>query len=222
MRSAFAAVLVTTALLPAGLAAQTAAPPQQTAPTVAPLEPGQRPAAITGGGQAEQAGAQSGPADICRELVAFVQPAGRPSGATPAPAQVQEQGKTSSGATAVTAPPHSKAEADAARPSGEGAPTTSGMSGPVPRATTEGTPGPQAAGQSQFVTQPRPAPPDAATTPKPTAAMVDKALAAAAANDIAGCRSTAQEMRRAGVAMPPALIALAALELEYHLKTEPR
>ena len=47
-------------------------------------------------------------------------------------------------------------------------------------------------------------------------------LAAAAANDIAGCRSTAQEMRRAGVAMPPALIALAALELEYHLKTQPR
>ena len=221
MRSAFAAVLVTTALLPVGLAAQTAAPPQQTAPTVAPLEPGQRPAGITGGGQAEQS-AQGGPADICQELVAFVQPAARPSAATPAPAQVQEQGQTSSGATAVTAPPHSKAEADAARPSGEGAPTTSGMSGPVPRATTEGTPGPQAAGQSQFVTQPRPAPPDAATTPKPTPAMVDKALAAAAANDIAACRSTAQEMRRAGVAMPPALIALAALDLEYHLEAQPR
>ena len=46
-------------MLPAGLAAQTAAPPQQTAPTVAPLEHGQRPAGITGAGQAEQAGAQS-------------------------------------------------------------------------------------------------------------------------------------------------------------------
>ena len=45
---------------------------------------------------------------------------------------------------------------------------------------------------------------------------------AAAANDIAACRSTAQEMRRAGVGMPPALIALAALELEYHLNPQPR
>ena len=222
MRSAFAAVLVATPLLPTGLAAQTAAPPQQTAPTVVPPEPGQRPAGMAGGAQAEQPRPQSGPANICQELVAFVQPAAPPSAAAPAPAQVQEQAKTSSDATAVTAPPHTKADADAARPSGEGAPTTSGMSGPVPRATTEGTPGPQAAGQSQFVTQPRPAPPDATTTPKPTPAMVDKAEAAAAANDIAGCRSTAQEMRRAGVAMPPALIALAALDLEYHLKTQPR
>ena len=40
------------------------------------------------------------------------------------------------------------------------------------------------------------------------------AEALAQANDIRACRDAAQHMRRAGVALPPALIALAGLKLE--------
>jgi len=36
----------------------------------------------------------------------------------------------------------------------------------------------------------------------------------AQSNDIRGCREAAQRMRRAGAALPPALIALAGLRLE--------
>jgi hypothetical protein len=79
------------------------------------------------------------------------------------------------------------------------------------------------------VTQAKPAPQPAApaapagpTAPKPSPAAVEKAKAAAAGNDIAGCRSATQEMRRAGVALPPPLIALAGLELKYHQAAQPR
>jgi hypothetical protein len=190
---------------------------------------------MAGTGQAQAASAGRGPANICQELMAFVQTASAdasPAGQAQAQSQAQPESKPQAAAgaaqtppaqqTAVTAPPQSKAAADAARPSGEGAPTTSGIPGPVPRATTQGTTGPQAQGQRPFVTQPQPAPPNATTTPKPTPAMVEKAQAVAGGNDIAGCRSTAQEMRRAGVAMPPPLIALAGLELKYHLAAQPR
>jgi hypothetical protein len=43
---------------------------------------------------------------------------------------------------------------------------------------------------------------------------LQQAEALAQANDIRGCRDAAQVMRRAGVALPPALIALAGLRLE--------
>src|SRR3712207_8322784 len=44
---------------------------------------------------------------------------------------------------------------------------------------------------------------------------IEKAEAAASSNDIAGCKAAAQEMRRAGVALPAPLIALAGLDLKY-------
>jgi hypothetical protein len=43
---------------------------------------------------------------------------------------------------------------------------------------------------------------------------LQQAEALAQSNDIRGCRDAAQQMRRAGVALPPALIALAGLRLE--------
>lgn len=238
----FAALLVSTALLPAGLAAQTAGQPGQppsampASPAgppsvIAPAQPGQPPIpGVSGADQAQEASGQRGPANICQELIAFVQPAPANEAVPGAQSQAQPQSQGAARApeprqslqTAVTAPPQSKAVADAARPSGEGAPTQSGLSGTTPRATSQGTSGPQAEGQRPFVTQQQPAPPNATTTPKPTPAMVEKAQAAAAGNDIAACRSTAQDMRRAGVAMPPALIALAALDLKYHLAARPR
>jgi hypothetical protein len=43
---------------------------------------------------------------------------------------------------------------------------------------------------------------------------VQQAEALAQANDIRGCRDAAQQMRRAGVALPAGLIALAGLRLD--------
>ena len=103
-----AALIATTALLPAGLAAQTASPPEQPPaavpspggpPPAAPAQPGQ-PAAMQPGpamdatqpGPAPQASGRPGPANICRELVAFLEPpapAPAASGSPAAPVQAQ-------------------------------------------------------------------------------------------------------------------------------------
>jgi hypothetical protein len=73
--------------------------------------------------------------------------------------------------------------------------------------------------QSQAATAPQtsgqPAPiPTAAPAAKPPPVPLPEAEALAAANDIRGCRDAAQKIRRAGVAMPPPLLALAGLRLE--------
>jgi hypothetical protein len=187
-------------------------------------------------GGAAQAGARKSPANLCTELAAIVRPL------TQAPAPAAAQGPAAASApqptpaqqTAVAAPPQG---GPTAQPSGQGAPTQSGIPGPTPQATTQGTPGPQAAGQSPAVTQPQapsgqgsaqapaqaaprpaqaaPAAPAAPSAPKPTPAAIEKVEAAARGNDIAGCKAAAQEMRRAGVAMPAPLLALAGLDLKY-------
>ena len=64
-----------------------------------------------------------------------------------------------------------------------------------------------------------PVPPaDVKSTPKESVLDMAKAEELAAGNDIAACQKTAREMRVAGVAMPPPLMALAALDLQYHPK----
>jgi hypothetical protein len=50
--------------------------------------------------------------------------------------------------------------------------------------------------------------------PKPTPEVVEQVEAAARSNDIGACRSAAQQMRRAGVAMPAPLIALSAMSVK--------
>jgi hypothetical protein len=228
----FAALLATTAVIPVGIAiAQTPPVPQ----------PG--------------AGA-SGPANICQELTAFLQPP------TPAAAQANAPAATPAQQTAAAAPQQASGQgaapaqpsaggaqaggqsATTTQPSGQGAPTASGISGPIPSGNTQGTTGPQAAGQNPAVTQPQgqagqggaggspkpapaaqaaaPAAPAAPEAPKPTPAAIEKAQAAARDNNIAGCRGAAQEMRRAGVALPAPLIALAGLDLKYLQAAQPR
>ena len=44
---------------------------------------------------------------------------------------------------------------------------------------------------------------------------LEEGQALASSNDIAGCKGAAQSMRREGVDMPPALMALAALDMQY-------
>jgi hypothetical protein len=85
------------------------------------------------------------------------------------------------------APAVEAAKPPAVQAPGAPAPHVSGMPGPVPQEPGGG---------------------------KPTRITLDQAEALAQANDIAGCRDAAQQMRRAGAAMPPALIALAGLRLD--------
>ena len=90
-------------------------------------------------------------------------------------------------------------------PQGAGAPAVEAAQGAP--AATQGSTAPQASGM--------PAPiPQGENPGRPAPANLQQAEALAQSNDIRGCRDAAQQMRRAGVALPPALIALAGLRLE--------
>jgi hypothetical protein len=180
-----------------------------------------------------------GPADLCQELLAFVQrPAEERAAEGDSPPQV---------ATAVEAPSQ-----DEPSPQPEGgndaSQEASGMSGPVapggagtpgPQVGAQDEPAPPASGQAAASGQERAAAPasqeagapgsaeakqvagptqgSAAPPPttNPNAAQVEKAQAAARDGDIGQCRTVAQEMRRAGISMPAPLLALAALDLKF-------
>ena len=117
-------------------------------------------AALAPSARAQTAGAQTAggdpatgaPANICGELVAFLQP--KPAPANPPPA---------------------------AAPQG---PTTAAPAAPTPGAG------------------------------KPPAITLEEATGLATANDLRACQQAAQKLRRAGLALPAGLIALAALKPE--------
>jgi len=77
----------------------------------------------------------------------------------------------------------------AAPGSGQNAPQTAGLSAPVPAAAT--------------------------STPKETIMSVPDAEALAATNDHQACRNAARKLRIAGVAVPPPLLALTALDPKF-------
>jgi hypothetical protein len=52
-------------------------------------------------------------------------------------------------------------------------------------------------------------------TPKESVMTVADAESLAQSNEIKGCRDAVQELRLAGVAVPPPLLALGALDLKY-------
>jgi len=186
-----------------------------------------------------EAASRRGAANLCQELLAFVQrPAEERAAEGDSPPQV---------ATAVEAPSQ-----DEPSPQPEGGNDASqeaaGMSGPV-APEGGGTPGPQvgaqdepaspasgqeaASGQEQVAAPASqgtgtpqsaeakqvagPTPGSAAPPPatNPDAAQVEKVQAVARDGDIGQCRVVAQEMRRAGISMPPPLLALAALDLKF-------
>lgn len=148
------------------------------------------------------------PANLCQELIAFVRQPAAGAQAADTPPRL---------ATAVSAKNNSDASA---KPAAETTPQgSSGQSGQI-TASGPGAAGPQ--GQSQNSAAPAgstatasgpernesPAQPDPS---KPTAENVTRIEAAAQANDLPACRAAAQTMRRAGVVMPPPLLALAAM-----------
>lgn len=163
--------------------------------------------ALPGMAAAESAGR---PANICKELVAFLHPPAQPASTGPSNAQ---------SSTAVTAP-----GSGSQKPAAEGeTQKNSGLSGPT-AASGPGASGPQGgtqngnapSGASAQAPAPAAAPAaPAAPPPKaPSAASIEQGDAVAGANDIAGCQRVARQIRRDGVVMPSPLISLAALDLK--------
>jgi len=131
---------------------------------VAPNAPRSAPEVLSGN-------ADGGKADICQELVAFVQKASDETLKADPPRNAATQPQSTQG-------PINNSSQDTSQ-------RQSGVSASVPRD-------------------------DAAKAP---AAMLslEKAQTLAEAHDLRGCQRAAQQMRREGVALPPGLLALAAL-----------
>jgi hypothetical protein len=156
------------------------------------------------------------PANLCQELVAFVhQPdAARGSDATPAQQSTAVSAKKPGDPSAKP----SDASGAAQQTSGQSGQVTSsgpGAAGPqgeaqnkaAPSGTTATASGPDRSGTPAGSTAPF-----APEVHKPSPENVQQVEAAAASNDLLGCRAAAQKMRRAGVVMPGPLLALSALD----------
>jgi hypothetical protein len=157
------------------------------------------------------------PANLCQELLAFVH---QPDPALKADAPPPQL------ATAVSA---KKEGSDSVKPSEVGgAPAqNSGQSGQI-TASGPGAAGPQGdaqntaapAGSTATATDaPKAAPaasasPAAPSSPKPSPEDIQQAETMAGTNDLRGCRTASQAMRRKGVVMPSPLLALSAMKLE--------
>jgi hypothetical protein len=226
MRISMLAALATVSALYAGaVMAQTAALPT----------PAEQPGSTS---------ARSGkPADLCAEVLAFVHPPAVASASAPAaaaaPASPQAQAAAAqppaNAATAVTAPAQSGsapqpssgggAPQQSSSLSGQVTPSGPGASGPQGAAQPGGGGPPPASGDAK-APAPQPAPQQAAAAPasaapaappppKPTAAQIEKVETAARDHNLQACHGVAQEMRKAGIVMPPPLLALAALDLKF-------
>ncbi|MFU0507023.1 hypothetical protein [Pseudaminobacter sp. NGMCC 1.201702] len=192
-------------------AAQTATPVAP--PTMAPSDP------------AAQNTRTGRPANLCQELLAFMkappEAAAPAAGAKPAAAPPQQAAPAQQAGTSGSsgaAPPKSPAQTGSAQEvTGQrGVATDSPAPNNAKVATGTVTNAPQKESRAA------PLPPDDVTsTPKESVITVEKAEELAAANDIAVCQKTARDMRLAGVAMPPPLLALTALDLKFQQTAEP-
>jgi hypothetical protein len=199
----------------------------------APAAPAQAAPASDAPAASQQAGT-TGPANLCQELVAFMKapPPEAAAGAAPAKpaaaapsqaaqqpdrqAKAAEQGTTPPSGEAV--PPQSGADTGSAQ-------ALSGQSGPAHAAPVQ-NPAPVAESNVQNAEQKSslsaPVPKDTSSTPKDSVMSVSEAEELASANDIAACQDAARELRLAGVAMPPPLLALTALDLQYQQTGTPQ
>ena len=166
---------------------------------------------------ADAAGKPAGkPANLCLELVAFLK---QPSPAAQAAAGASAPGGEAKAdpklTTAVQAPKPGDQPVKAA---GTGAPSESGISGPINNNAGQGAPGPQGADQKHA--QPTAASPTPAIVPAPRSAQgkitLDEAQALADAKDMGGCRDATQKLRRAGTPLPAGLLALGALDPKFY------
>ncbi|MGK9339749.1 hypothetical protein KXR65_27780 [Sinorhizobium meliloti] len=194
--------------------AQTATPP-------APLSP-------QSASPIEAASPPGGPANLCQEILSFMKapPPDAPQAADakktavtaaqqakpPQPASSQQGSAGLAGTTTTGKDPSG----------GGGSNSAQAVTGQDGVATDAPEPGKDQANAGSVANAPQkesraaPLPPaDVMSTPKESVLSMEAAQQLADANDIAECQKTARKMRVAGVAMPPPLIALAALDIRY-------
>ncbi|MGU3360088.1 hypothetical protein ACLBWX_07135 [Methylobacterium sp. M6A4_1b] len=159
-----------------------------------------------------------GPANLCQELIAFVQ---KPE------EKKQEAATPAKQATAVS---NSSGKSEGQPSTGAGEPQQkSGLSGPTntdTKAPTSDTRAPVSDGktvltQANAAAKSPPSTGASAPSPKPDPAVVAQIEAAAGSNDQTACRAAARAMRVAGVVMPPPLLGLAALNPKFFAGSQP-
>jgi hypothetical protein len=159
--------------------------------------------------------AAMGPANLCQELVAFMQ-APPPAAAAPAGAAPAKPAAASPSGEGVPQKPSSKTES---------AQSATGHSGPAHEAPKQhaGSASEASAQKPELKSSlSAPVPKAPATVAKETILTVAEAQELAGTNDIRACRDAARKLRLAGVAMPPPLLALTALDLRYQQTAAPR
>ncbi|MCT7377188.1 hypothetical protein [Chelativorans salis] len=162
------------------------------------------------------------PANLCQELLAFVREnppeaddaQGNPPEADAPADQSAAAGEDSSPASGEAVPPQPSSESSSAQ-------EQSGQSGPAHEAPDPNT---EAATQSNGEDAPQtsglsaPVPPEASEAEEDVPLNLDRAEELADANDIVACKDAARKLRLAGAAMPPPLLALTALDLQYQTR----
>lgn len=123
-----------------------------------------------------------------------------------------EAGENSAPASGKAVPPQSPTKTGSAQDiSGQSGPA---HSAPEPNATSAAQGNVQNAPQTSGLSAPVPTQPT--STPKESVMDMTQVQALAETNDIGACQKAAKELRLAGVAMPPPLLALAALDLKFY------
>lgn len=181
------------------------------------------------------------PANLCQELLAFVETSSSEGEAAAAPAaaaddsaegvdaaegQPAEEGAETEAAAAGDDSAPASGEAIASQPVEEtsSAQAASGQTGPAhgaPEPNSDSTEMGGAKNADLKAGMSAPTPTDGESAPKDPVLSVAEAEELASANDIAACQNAARDLRLAGVAMPAPLLALTALNLQYQSTAAP-
>lgn len=190
-----------------------------------------QPAAPANEAPVDQAAApqRSGPANLCQEVLAFMKSppeAPAPTAAKPAAASAQQSASSQPAATQDSAAKQGTtgsgdpAKTEGGTGSAQKITGQDGVATDAPKPGTDNAASGSATNAPQKESRAAPLPPaDVTSTPKEAVLTIEAAEQLASANDIAQCQKAAREMRVAGVAMPPPLIALAALDLQHQQKS---
>ncbi|WP_244480238.1 hypothetical protein [Methylobacterium sp. Leaf465] len=159
-----------------------------------------------------------GPANLCQELIAFVQ---KPEEKKQEAATPPKQATAVSNASGKSDGQPSTAGGDPQQKSGLSGPTNTDTKAPTSDTRAPVSDGKTVLAQANAAAKSPPPPGAPAPSPKPDPAVVAQLEAAAGANDQTGCRAAARAMRVAGVIMPPPLLALAALNPKLFAGSQP-
>lgn len=179
----------------------------------------------------KSAAQQAGPANLCQEILLFMkspppEAAASPGAAKPATTEKQaapaksgaaQQGSSTSAGTSAT---DKNASKDGGSGSAQAVTGQDGVATDAPDPDKDKADSGSVANAPQKESRAAPVPPaDVTSTPRESVLTMDAAQQLADAGDVAQCQKMARKMRVAGVAMPPPLIALAALDLQHQQKS---